>query len=63
MRENESYWKEREYHVRMEMLRQKVIDYYGSASHMFPVAMADVDRVSQMDEDELIEEAIRLGII
>lgn len=44
-------------------LREKLIDYYGSASPFFGMAMADVIRVENMDNEEIIEEAERIGII
>ena len=44
-------------------LREELEDYYGSASPIFPMAMMDVDRVSQMSDEEVLEEARELGIL
>ena len=44
-------------------LREELEDYYGSASPIFPMAIADVDRVSQMSDEEVLEEARELGIL
>lgn len=47
----------------IKKIREKVIDYYGSASPFFGAAMADVIKVENMDDEEIIEEAERLRII
>ena len=47
----------------IDMLRQKLIDYYSSASPFFGVAMADVIRVEQMSDSEIVEKAKKLRII
>ena len=44
-------------------LREELEDYYGSASPIFPMAMMEVDRVSQMSDEEVLEEARELGIL
>ena len=44
-------------------IREKLIDYYGSATPFFPMASADVIRVEQMRDDEIIEEAKKTNLI
>ena len=44
-------------------IREKLSDYYGSATPFFPMATADVVRIERMTENEVIEEAKRLKII
>ena len=63
MRKTETYEQQRAYREQIKMIRHEVMDYYGSAIHFFPAARADLDRVSQLDEDELIAEARKLGIV
>ena len=46
--------------LEIELLREKLLDYYGSAMHIFPMAIADVARVEQMSDEEIIEEAKKL---
>ena len=43
-------------------IREKLIDYYGSATPFFPIANADVVRVEQMTDEEIINEARNLKI-
>ena len=45
----------------IKQLRKKILDYYGSASPFFPLATADVARVENMSDDEIIREAKKLG--
>ena len=47
----------------IEKLRKKLIDYFGSATPFFAAAMADVAKVEDMDDDEIIEEAEKIGLI
>ena len=47
----------------IKRIREKLIDYYGSAAPFFPIASADVIRVEQMSDEKVIEEAKRLRII
>lgn len=47
----------------IENLRKKLIDYYGSATPFFPIATADVIRIEQMTDKEIIEEAQKLRIV
>ena len=44
----------------IEILRKKLIGYYGSAAPFFGAAMADVIRVEQMSDVEVVSEAINL---
>lgn len=44
-------------------LREKLIDYYGSATPLFGMAMADVIKVENMDDEEVVKEAEKLRII
>lgn len=47
----------------IEKLRKQIIDYYGSATPFFAVAMVDVAKVENMDNEEIIEEAEKIGLI
>ena len=47
----------------IKRIREKLIDYHGSAAPFFPIASADVIRVEQMSDEKVIEEAKRLRII
>jgi hypothetical protein len=47
----------------VDYLREKLIDYYGSATPFFAVAHADVVRIEHMSDDEIIEEAGNLNLI
>lgn len=47
----------------IKQIREKLIDYYGSATPFFPIATADVIRVEQMSDEKVIEEAKRLRLI
>lgn len=44
-----------------ESLRKDLIDYFGSAIPMFPVAVVDVVKVERATESELVEIAIKNG--
>ena len=46
-----------------EELREKLTDYYGTAMmNGFPIAMADLNGLDTMDEEEIRELAEELGI-
>jgi len=45
----------------IERLRDDLIDYYGTASMIYCVAMADLVRVQSASDSELIEIAINNG--
>ena len=47
----------------IKRLREKIIDYYGSATSFFPMATADVIRIEQMTDEEIVKEARKLGMI
>lgn len=47
----------------IEELRDKLIDYYGSASPIYPIAMADVSRIENASAEEIIDEAQKLKLI
>lgn len=47
---------------RIRILREKLIDYYGSAMPFFIMAADEVFRVENMSDEEILEEAKRLGI-
>lgn len=49
--------------IDIKKLRKKLLDYYGSAMPFFPVATAEVIRVEQMSDEEIIEEAERLNLV
>lgn len=44
-----------------EALRRDLMDYYGTAIHMNPMAMMDVSDVEAADDDELVELAEEAG--
>ncbi len=45
-----------------EELRERLTDYYGTAAVSgFPMAMADMNEVSWMDDDEVIRRAKEMG--
>ncbi len=47
-----------------EELRERLTDYYGTAAVSgFPMAMADMNEVSWMDDDEVIRRAKEMGFI
>ncbi|MDE7431454.1 MAG: ATP-dependent helicase, partial [Lachnospiraceae bacterium] len=63
MKKTETYEQRKAYQEQIRMIRHRVMDYYGSAIHFYPAARADLDRVSKLDEDALIAEARKLGIV
>lgn len=44
-----------------ESLRKDLIDYFGSAMPIYPVAVMDVVKVENATEEELVELAIQNG--
>ena len=44
-----------------EDLREKLIDYYGSASPLYPAALVDVDNIRRASYEELEILAERAG--
>ena len=51
-------------YVDVDELRERLIDYYGTAMfNGFPMAMFDLEKVKRMSDEEIIEEAYRVGII
>ena len=51
------------YNHKIEEIRNKVIDYYGTAMNFNPIALMDLNRCSKMTDEEILEEAIKLKII
>ncbi len=52
-----------EYDYTIRVLRNKLKDYYGSAmSVMTGMAVAELSRIDSMPDDEIQEEAVRLGL-
>ena len=49
--------------MEIEKLRKKLLDYYGSATPFLPMATADVVRVEQMSDNEVVEEAKKFNLI
>lgn len=47
----------------IKQIRERLIDYYGSATPFFSIASADVIRVEQMSDEKVIEEAKHLRLI
>ena len=41
--------------IDFEKLRKDLIDYFGTALGLFPMAMMDISRVEQASEQELIK--------
>jgi len=57
-KDNVEYWQ------MIEELRSRLIDYYGTALYSgFVFAQADIVRVERMDDQELVREAQRIGIL
>ena len=49
--------------IDMEELREKLTDYYGTAMvNGFPMAMADLNGLDRMDDEEIRELAEELGL-
>ena len=48
--------------IGIERLRKDLIDYYGSASRVYPNAIMEVERVKRASYDELVDIAIRNNI-
>ena len=44
-----------------QKLREDLIDYFGSAMGLFPVAVIDVIRIENATNDELVQIAIENG--
>ena len=51
------------YNNKIEEIRNKVIDYYGTSMNFNPIALMDLNRCSKMTDEEILEEAIKLKII
>ena len=48
----------------IEHLRQQVLDYYGTATFSgFPMAIIELGKVERMSDYEIVELALKLGII
>lgn len=63
MNKSDTYQQEKAYREYIKQVRSEVMDYYGSAMHFFPAAGADLGRVSKLDDEALISEARKLGIV
>ncbi len=51
-----------EEYMTYEDLRDKLLDYYGSATGIMPAAMGDVLAVQSADNDDLVRMAENAGI-
>ena len=60
---NEEYQQQKLYREQMRIIRHEVLDYYGSAIHFFPAARGDYERAKALDDEGLLAEARKLGII
>ena len=45
----------------IEILRQQLMDYYGTAMSTFPIAMMELSEVENASDEEIIEMAESLG--
>ena len=45
----------------IDQLRKQLEDYYGTAMQEFPMAVLDLSDIEQMTDEEVIDEAKRLG--
>ena len=54
---------ENEYWDMVEYAKEKLIDYFGTASGLFPFAEAELLRVESMTPDEILFEAEQQGLI
>lgn len=48
---------------KIKEIRKKVLDYYGTATHFNPAAKFDLYRCCEMSNNELLEEALKIGVI
>ena len=56
-RQNQEYWEAVKY------AKQQLYDYYGTATHFFPAAHADLIRIKNMNPDEILSLASKNGLI
>lgn len=47
--------------INIEELRKDLINYFGTATQMYPVAMMELSQVETASEEELINIAIKNG--
>ena len=47
----------------IDKLKEKLVDYYGSATFYMSVANVEIARVEQMSDAEIIEEAKCLNLV
>lgn len=47
----------------IEIIRQRLIDYYGTAMQIHPMAVIDLAHIDAMTDDEVLKEAQNAGII
>ena len=47
----------------IDLLREKIINYYGAGAQFFEVLYIKVDEVENMSDEEVIEKAKKLRII
>lgn len=57
------YQQEMEHRKQVKAVRDKVLDYYGTAAHSFRGAMGDYMNARSMSDDQILKEARRLHII
>ena len=50
-----------EINIDVEKLREDVVDYFGSATPMYPVAIMDVVKAENASPEELVNIAVKNG--
>ena len=49
--------------ISMDEIRSALEDYYGTAMNEFPMAAVELGRVQSMSDEDVIQEALKVGII
>lgn len=47
----------------IDELKKRIKDYYGSAMQIYPAAMIDLEKIDNMTDEEIVEEAKKLHLI
>ena len=63
IRDEEEHRQNREYCQLVKKAKSKLYDYYGSGAHFMPAMYSELSRIKNMDPDDIIAEARRLGMI
>ena len=63
IRNEEEHRQNREYWQLVKKAKSKLYDYYGSGARFMPAMYSELSRIKNMDPDDIIAEARRLGMI